>query len=89
MMDDIKKKLKPDINIQIAAKIRNIESVRLHLATGTDVNTQRERGGTALHNAVAKGHREVVELLIKEGADINALSEALLCIIQLFLVKRK
>jgi hypothetical protein len=75
MMDDIKKKLKPDINIQIAAKRGNIEAVRLHLATGTDVNTKLERGGTALHNAVAKGHRGIVELLIAEGADVNALSK--------------
>ncbi len=48
----------------------DIEMVRLLLERGANIN-----GGTmmpALHAAVTKGPKEIVELLIREGADINA-----------------
>jgi len=61
---------KPDISIHKAASAGNIEAVKHHLATGTDVNAKHD--GTPLHFAAFKGHKEVTELLIAKGADVNA-----------------
>ncbi len=62
----------PDISIHDAAREGNIEAVKQHLATGTDVNTKNNRGKTSLHRAAEKGHKEIAELLIAAGADVNA-----------------
>ena len=49
----------------------NIEVVKQHIAAGTDVNVE---GGkfkrTPLQNAIR--HKEIVQLLIAAGADVNA-----------------
>jgi len=42
------------------------------LAAGTDVNAKDEDGVTPLHHLAARGHKEIVELLIDKGADVNA-----------------
>ncbi|MDP6417436.1 MAG: ankyrin repeat domain-containing protein [Gammaproteobacteria bacterium] len=57
----------------------DIEAVKQHLAAGADVNAG---GGlddngepllwTPLHLAAMGGHKEIVELLIGAGADVNA-----------------
>jgi hypothetical protein len=52
-----------------AAETGNIEAVKQHLAAGTDVNTKDEDGGTPLHRAAERGHKETAELLIAQGAD--------------------
>ena len=63
----------PPKDIWEAASKGNIEAVKRHLATGTDVDV---KGGwmviTPLHMAALNGHKEIVELLIAKGADINA-----------------
>ena len=61
----------PDISIHEAARDGNIEAVKQHLAAGTDVNA-RDFGVTPLHASAGLGHKEIVELLIAEGADVNA-----------------
>ena len=62
----------PDISIREAASKGNIEAVKQHLAAGTDVD---EKGGmlgyTPLQEASIKGHKEVAELLIAKGANVN------------------
>ena len=62
----------PDISIYDAANDGNIEAVKQHIAAGTDVNVKDKVGGTPLHRAAYKGHKEIVELLIDNGADVNA-----------------
>ena len=63
----------PDISIWAAAMEGNIEAVKQHLAAGTDVNLRTAAiEDTPLHRAVSYKHKEVVELLINKGADLNA-----------------
>jgi len=62
----------PDISIHDAAREGNIEAVKQHLATGTDVNARNGDGSTPLLGAARKGHKEIAELLIANGADVNA-----------------
>ena len=63
----------PDISIIDAAKQGNIEAVKQHIAAGTDVNAKDEDGYTPLHVAAWEGHKEIAELLIAKGADVNAI----------------
>ena len=62
----------PDISIHEAAETGNIDVVKQHLAAGTDVNAKDEDGYTPLHFAVANDDKELAELLIAAGADMNA-----------------
>ena len=62
----------PSVDIWTAAKTGNIEAVKQHLAAGADVNAKDGIGGTTpLHKAAHFRRREVVELLIDKGADVN------------------
>jgi len=63
----------PDISIHKAAFNGNIEAVKQHLAAGTDMNAEPVDPpfGTPFVLAVHSGHKEIVELLIAEGADVN------------------
>ena len=63
----------PDISIQEAARTGNIEAVKQHLAAGTDVNQKCDQmRWTPLHYAVFGGQKDVAEILIANGADVNA-----------------
>ncbi|MEE2614333.1 MAG: ankyrin repeat domain-containing protein [Verrucomicrobiota bacterium] len=63
----------PDISIQDAAKEGNFKVIKQHIATGTDVNARDGFDGmTALRNAVWGNKREIIELLIASGADVDA-----------------
>ena len=48
-----------------------VQAAKQHLAGGADVNATNMVGETALHKSSAKGHREVVKLLIANGAKVN------------------
>ena len=69
----------PDTSIHQAAYDGNIEAVKQHIAAGADVSVKKknspavlfEASGTPLHYASTK---EIVELLIAKGADVNAKS---------------
>ena len=66
----------PDISIHEAAYDGNIEAVKQHLAAGTDVDKKGSQlGSTALHQAARKGRKEVANLLINKGADVNAATD--------------
>ena len=61
-----------DTAIHIATEAGNIESVKQAIADGADVNEKNADGVAPLSNAAYFGHKEVVELLITNGADVNA-----------------
>jgi ankyrin repeat protein len=62
----------PDISIHDAAEEGNIEAVKQNLAEGIDVDARDYLGATPLHGAATFGHKEIAELLIAKGADVNA-----------------
>ena len=59
-----------------AASDGNMEAVKQHLASGTDVNAKGGRGLTPLHFAAGFSRgpvgKEIAGLLIANGADVNA-----------------
>ena len=61
-------------SIHDAANGGNIEAVKQHIAAGADVNANAkgEEGLTPLQYATFHGHKEVAELLIAKGADVDA-----------------
>jgi len=65
----------PDISIHDAAKDGNIKAVKLHLAAGADVDMKDKHGRTSLLIAAWWDHKETAELLIGEGADVNAMAD--------------
>ena len=62
----------PDISIHKAAEDGNIETIKQHLAAGTDVNVKDGSGKTPLYIASIADHEEIVKFLIAKGADVNA-----------------
>ena len=61
------------IPIHNATADGDIEAVKQHLAAGVDVNAKEDQlGMTPLSVAAAFGHKEIVELLIANGADLEA-----------------
>ena len=64
----------PARNIWQAATVGNIEAVKQHLAAGVDVDVKAESSDewTPLHYAAYSSQKEVAELLIDKGADVNA-----------------
>ena len=63
-----------DDALRDAVKAGNIEAVKQHLDAGVDVNAKNQLGRTSLHAAAYRGHTVVVELLVANDADVNALS---------------
>ncbi|HUU18205.1 MAG TPA: ankyrin repeat domain-containing protein [Sedimentisphaerales bacterium] len=57
--------------IHQAADAGDLAKVKAFIQEGIDVNT-KVHGCTPLHCAVRYGHKEVAELLIAKGADVNA-----------------
>ncbi|MCL4361833.1 ankyrin repeat domain-containing protein [Candidatus Dependentiae bacterium] len=56
-----------------SAKNGNIEKIQKILMSGFDINTRDPNNRhTALIWAARKGYKDIVELLLNEGADINA-----------------
>ena len=62
----------PDISIHKAALDGNIEAIWQHLDAGANVNVGDSYSNTPpLWYAVLNGHKEIVEVFIAEGADVN------------------
>ena len=64
----------PSVDIHDAAAEGNIEAVKQHIATGTDVDTRDDAygGQTPLHWAAVGNNKELAELLVANGANVNA-----------------
>ena len=62
-----------DISIHDAAAGGHIKAIKQHLDSGTEINTKDDKGLTALHWAAERGHKKIVEFLIANDADVNAL----------------
>jgi len=60
-------------NLIKAVKHGNLERVRAMLASDGRLASQRDESGAApLHYATLNGHRQIVQLLLERGADINS-----------------
>ena len=60
--------------LMVAAKIGDLELVRLLLSRGADINATTQNGGTPLMFSAIPGNPEIVRLLIERGADVNAVA---------------
>jgi ankyrin repeat protein len=58
-----------------AAQSNDLESARLLIEAGINIEQRGDLGRTPLHEAAAFGHRDMVLLLIESGADVHALTE--------------
>jgi ankyrin repeat protein len=58
--------------LSLASSSGSVETVRLFIELGADVNAPDGRNSAALHMASCTGHTNIVELLIKHGAEVNA-----------------
>jgi cytohesin len=61
-----------DVSLDIIARLGDMDRVRELIEEGADVNAEGRRGETPLHAAAAKGHKEIAELLIAKGAEVDA-----------------
>ena len=66
----------PDIPIHRASNTGDFEAVKQHVAAGTNVNAKDEKGWTPLRFMAVAGNKEIAELLINNGADVNANTDA-------------
>lgn len=70
-------KVQPDITLLQAIEFENVEMVRRHMEYGTDPDEVYIpagfpfAGASSLHHAVLKRNREIVRLLLANGADIE------------------
>ena len=53
-------------------KARSVETVRLFIQLGVDVNARDENPESPVHLASSAGNAETVQLLIRHGVDVNA-----------------
>ena len=79
----------PSVDIWEAAATGNIEAVKQHLAAGWDVDAEDNYKSTPLQFAAQGGHKKIVELLIAEGADVNANEDGSSPLHSALFVKRK
>ena len=62
----------PASNIWVSAKKGDIESIKQHIAYGTDLNSKgSSRDETALIIASCQGHFEIVDLLVNNDVDLD------------------
>ncbi len=82
----------PASNIWVSAKKGDIESIKQHIAYGTDLNSKgSSRDETALIIASCQGHFEIVDLLVNNGVDLDIQNDEVLLhsSVQCFLGKQR
>jgi ankyrin repeat protein len=62
-----------------AVRNGNLGAVEKLLGKGTDASARDKAGWTPLHLAAYSGHREIADLLIANGADVNAKIDVIEC----------
>ncbi len=70
-VEKIKRALKRNRGISVAAPAATAALQALLSAPGIAINAQKSNGETALYVAIANGKDDVVEALINKGADVN------------------
>ena len=65
------------INLPEVVKKGDIKGVKFLLKHGANIDEKDEFGNTALHNAVAEGHLNIVNTLLKRGASTNIVNQML------------
>jgi hypothetical protein len=66
------------VSAEFFAAVKSADIARVRELAAADpelVNARDEEGATALHHAAERGHRDVVRLLLENGAAINARDE--------------
>ena len=63
---------KPTIALHEAAQKNNLAQMKAHIYWKSDIETRDKEGKTPLLWAAFRGHKEMVDLLLKSGADPNA-----------------
>lgn len=58
--------------LHFAAQQGDIDSARILIEAGADINVPHQEHGSALIIAIASGHEELARFLIEQGADVNA-----------------
>ena len=79
-------------NLLEAAEDGNLRCVQAALNDGADSNTSDEYGWTPLHLAARNGYKDIVEILLRAGANIkidDILTVGLLCMRLLLVVVKK
>jgi hypothetical protein len=61
----------PRVSLQIAVLNGNLETVRQHIAAGSDLNRRDEYGSTPVIVAATFGRTEIAKALIAAGADLS------------------
>jgi ankyrin repeat protein len=61
--------------LHAAVAARSVETVKLLIDRGADVNARQQVGYTPLMGAAGSGRDELVDLLLRHGADASAVSE--------------
>jgi len=71
-----------EFSIHIASRMGNVEALKQHIAAGADVNAKDDKNITpllwaisysqeAFDDSISYSHKEIVELLVVAGADVN------------------
>ena len=74
--DLINQGIKPEVGIIKSASFGRLEIVKYLISVNVDVNYTDKDGNFALERAAGHGHFDVVEALVRAGAEINRLSIA-------------
>tara|TARA_B100000686_G_C16075887_1_gene611562 strand:+ start:84 stop:338 length:255 start_codon:yes stop_codon:yes gene_type:complete len=60
------------VDIHKAVSTRNIQKVKEYLDSGSEVDILNDRGETPLHYAATFGFKEITQILINKGANIES-----------------